>query len=288
MLNYNNPARYMTKTGGMNALSNFLANTLGYSLSVTNSNAAVTSGSYAVYWIHSVGSKYLMLWTYNTNQGNTSSNPSESSLAGSGFVVLESTTGFSGDETSLTSTGLTNKVNTANGTTSVTNYIGNTLNQSDWDYYGGNLWQDSSAGFAALTLNRGAPTSWYSCGFIVDKKDDKLMIISDLSSSYSAMRYLCIDNNSNVWWGKFVTIYLSSRGQGIMLQGFNRCFGTNPTDSTGYGVYDYTGYNIFADSKLFFVASPEQMATSQNHLIGLSDGSLYFRLGRYFAYQISS
>ncbi len=286
MLNYNNPEKYQTKTGVMNALSNHMVNTLGYSLSVTNSNAAVTSNS-AVYWIHSVGSKYLALWSYTG--GSADSNPTASSLTGNGFVVLDSISNFSGTETNWTYTGFTNAVNTANGTSTATNFIGNQMFGGTWSSsYGGLVFSDTSTGFVGCSYGQRSISSWYQCGFIMDKKNDSLMIVSDVLGSYNTQRYLCIDSNSNVWWGRTVTIGLDARGNGIMLQGFNRCFNTNYNDSTSYGVYDSTGYNIFSDSRLFFVAPPSTINASHNHLIGLSDGSLYFRLGRFFAYQISS
>lgn len=286
MLNYNNPEKYQTKTGVMNALSNHLANTLGYSLSVTNSNAAVTSGS-AVYWIHSVGSKYVALWTYNG--GNADSNPTSSSLMGNGFVALNSISNFSGTETNWNYNDFSNAVKAANGTSTLTNYIGNQMYGGTWNSsYGGLIFSDSATGFVGCSYGQKSISSFYQCGFIMDKKDDKLMIVSDVLGSYSTLKYLCIDNNSNVWWGRLVAIGLESRGDGIMLQGFNRCFNINYNDSSSNGIYDYAGYNIFADSRLFMVAAPSTIYSSHDHLIGLSDGSLYYRLGRFFAYQIST
>ena len=278
MLTYNHPISIGRGVSAMTQISYDLDTILGYSVSVTNATVA----TWTYYWIHSVGSKYLLLWA---NSGSDGTNTSSSYLYAQGFMFLDSTDGFTGQET-FGASAFTDVVKANMGVSSIDSlkYVSSVMGGN----YGGNYaMYDIDNKVLAYPANRTTmdTSSSYANGFLIDEKDGKLLILSGISIAGSHVDFLCYDGESRVVRGRVNKLTDSNTplsGVAIILMGLNRCFSSSTT-VTNLG-YDY---NCFADSRLFSVLPPASIAYSMNHLIALGDGSIYYRLGQ-IAYQISS
>lgn len=279
MLTYNHPISIGRAVVAMTQISYDLDTILGYSVSVTNAAVATSTR----YWIHSVGSKYLLLWANVSS--DSQSTPSSSTLYGQGFMFLDSTDGFTGQET-FGASGIADVVKANMGVSSLDSlkYVASPMGGS----YGGNYaMYDIDNKVLAYPANRTTmeTSSSYHNGFFIDEKDGKLLILSGISLAGTYVDYLCYDGESRVARGKVYKLNDSTTpisGIAIILMGLNRCFSSSTTpQNLGYD------YNCFADSRVFSVLPPASISTSMNHLIALGDGSIYYRLGQ-IAYQIST
>ena len=289
MLNFINPVLVTSRKEMYATISAYLESVFGYTLEITN--YATATGN-VVYWIHSVGTKHLLVWMNLSSDGSTT-NTSNTSLYLNGFLFLNDTVGFTGDETSLSSSSLLTLVlnnntdwNVPSNTSELEDLpIARTRNGGGYGYPYHLLTDSSESKLIFQTSDYTSNSEGSTNGICINERDGKLLIwvnFYDYYSSSSGGRYLVYDMEDTVLSGgvqPFGQIN-SNYGIGVMLQNLSRCFGTRLTGLN-------TNYNCFSHPKIFLFFRPQAIYEQYDTVIKLNDGSVYYRMGK-IAYQISS
>lgn len=285
MLNFINPVLVVSRKEMYATISAYLESVFGYTLEMTNYATATNN---VVYWIHSVGTKHLLVWMNLSSDGSTT-NTSNTSLYQNGFLFLNDTVGFTGDETSLGASSLLTLVlnnNTDWNAPSNTSEIED-LPMCRTRSYGSpyHLMTDSSESKLIFqTSNYASSSESTTTGICINERDGKLLIWVNFYEYYGSYggRYLVYDMEDSVLSGSIQPFgnIKSDYGVGVMLQNLSRCFGTRLNGLN-------TNYNCFSHPKIFLFYRPLAVNEMYDTVIKLNDGSVYYRMGK-IAYQISS
>ena len=285
MLNFINPVLVPSKKEMYATISAYLESVFGYTLEITN--YATATGN-VVYWIHSVGTKHLLVWMNLSSDGYTT-NTSTTSLYLNGFLFLNDTVGFTGDETSLTSSSLLTLVlNNNTDWNAPSNASGmEDLPMARTISYNApyHLMTDSSESKLIFqTSNFTGSLDSTTNGICINERDGKLLIWVNFYTYYGsyAGRYLVYDMEDTVLSGSVQPFgqINSDYGIGVMLQNLSCCFGYRLNGLN-------TNYNCFSHPKIFLFFRPQAINEMYDTVIKLSDGSVYYRMGK-IAYQIQA